>query len=792
MKRGTAAKVILGKDTLMDVPAGIVHGTDVILGGKAGLLNDFGGLVLSNNLMLGKKVSRGTITTITVRGQSPLVLPDAIAGSLQAVKAFGGTEQRNIPQPYTQVNYVTNTAQTAVNTGVMIDFAKNYEFEVECRAVSGSWYILQSRASSSGNITGISGSTSGSTITLVVGNVTACTSAITRTVGNKLYVKATLNNGTATLYVKDETANTEDTQTGSYGTTQPNPTAAVYLLGNAGGQYADINSDIYMARIKENGVTVIDYVPARQVATAGFYDTVSGTFKTALTPANLSADGNTVPTPDAPMDIVSNNGVLKVSPNLFDKNASYALFNGYLTNASVGQNATLSGFAGGDKTIIIKVAPNTTYTVTRATNLGSVYDRIRCAAFTTLPSSGLTGVMLYNLSQNTQQANATFTTLSDTQYVAINVRNTGAVGDDWTQFVDAFQLEKGSTATPYMPYGQIYTDGTVETINVHGKNLCNLETPYVVTISTPNYTDSLTPTWCKFKENTRYTITYRFTPEEVTYSAAGNLIFTVVTYTDGTIDYNCGIKDNSLSSGIATYTTTAGKTIASIVGLYRHNRLTGGTITINSMQIEEGTTSTDYEPYYDGGTATAEMLLKVGDYQDEQEILSGAVTRNVGIKVLDGTEDWRKTTSGARWLFFINTQGTSVENSLPICNVATGYTNAWTDSPNRVIVRSNKNVGFMNMSCTTINSTITNWTTYLAEQYAAGTPVITVYPLATPTAESVAGQALQVTNGDNVLEITQASLTRLELEATYKSLVQLTIQEVEDANLNNNVEVTIS
>ena len=71
MKRGTAAKVILGKDTLMDVPAGIVHGTDVILGGKAGLLNDFGGLVLSNNLMIGKKVSRGTITTVTVRGVAP-------------------------------------------------------------------------------------------------------------------------------------------------------------------------------------------------------------------------------------------------------------------------------------------------------------------------------------------------------------------------------------------------------------------------------------------------------------------------------------------------------------------------------------------------------------------------------------------------------------------------------------------------------------------------------------------------------------------------------------------------
>ena len=137
--------------------------------------------------------------------------------------------------------------------------------------------------------------------------------------------------------------------------------------------------------------------------------------------------------------------------NLFDKNASYALFDGYIKNADVGQNTTLNAYDGGDKTIIIKVAPNTTYTVTRATNLGLKYDRIRCAAFTTLPVDGSTGVILYNI-MNETQANATFTTLSDTQYVAINVRNSGTVGNDWTQFINAFQLEQGSTATEYVPY----------------------------------------------------------------------------------------------------------------------------------------------------------------------------------------------------------------------------------------------------------------------------------------------------------------------------------------------------
>ena len=87
--------------------------------------------------------------------------------------------------------------------------------------------------------------------------------------------------------------------------------------------------------------------------------------------------------------------------------------------------------------------------------------------------------------------------------------------------------------------------------------------------------------------------------------------------------------------------------------------------------------------------------------------------------------------------------------------------------------------------------TLSGFKQWLADQYAAGTPVIVIYTLATPTTESVAGQTLQVTDGDNVLEITQASLTGLELEAQYNTQVQLTVQEVQDANLDNDVTVTI-
>lgn len=744
---------------------------------------------------------------VIVLGSSPLLLPDAIANSLSYVKAFGGTEQRNIPQPYTQVNYVTNTAQTAVNTGIMIDFAKNYEFEVECRAVSGSWYILQSRASASGNVTGIHGETSGSNIKLVVGNVTVCTSAITRTVGNKLYVKATLNAGTATLYVKDETANTEDTQTGSYGTSQPNPTAAVYLLGNAGGQYVDVNSDIYMARIKENGVTVMDYVPARQVATAGFYDTVSGTFKTAETPANLSAGGEAVPTPDAPMDIVSNNGVLKarhqsglplgytlldfvtnasgthINTGIYDdiddfsieirvepssgswyicqsRANSIAQIYG-LSGASSGAKITMGiGISGGVATSDISRDTTHIYTVIGSHKNGvtTIYVKDETTGdedtqtatydandFTAAPTT----IGVWGQSSNTVNAN------NDIYY--LKIRKGGVLVADYVPcqynggngFYDLVsQRFLGATVgtinagSPVSDPVVVYADSTVETIGVHSKNL------FDPTIASYESFGVTSPT-----ANTRYGHIYR------------NGTYTIKQNVSGTQIYAKLVSGGSY--GTALQITTARTLTVSgddMILVYTAST-TPKDVTEYEVQVERGANATEYQPYFDGGTATAEMLLKVGDYQDEQEILSGVVTRNVGVKVLDGTEDgWSKGNNsfGNSALFADKKR----EKSIVFCShfqYDTGSTSSILDGCVGCASTS-ANTYFRNDAL----STVEDWTQWLADQYAAGTPVIVIYPLRTPTTESVTGQTLQVTDGDNVLEITQAGMDGLELEAEYE------------------------
>jgi len=207
------------------------------------------------------------------------------------------------------------------------------------------------------------------------------------------------------------------------------------------------------------------------------------------------------------------------------------------------------------------------------------------------------------------------------------------------------------------------------------------------------------------------------------------------------------------------------------------------------IQLEKGSTATAYEPYgiyadgmvetlrdSAGHTATAQMLLSVGDYKDEQNITTGAITRRVGVKVLDGTEGWASYQSGACW----------AASSLLKDKVSGNYRSfsthyGWASSDvsnmqnNQFLLHGTQRVCIKDDRF----ETATGFRQFLADQYAAGTPVIVVYPLATPTTESVAGQTLQVQAGDNTLEITQASLNNLELEAQYEQGVQASVQEIE-------------
>ena len=170
-------------------------------------------------------------------------------------------------------------------------------------------------------------------------------------------------------------------------------------------------------------------------------------------------------------------------------------------------------------------------------------------------------------------------------------------------------------------------------------------------------------------------------------------------------------------------------------------------------------------------TATAEMLLKLGAYQDVQSIIDGVVTRNVGVKVFDGTEDWSTTTQSA-----VYSWESPVLFSLPntcICSHYVGVSSGLTIArmPDMSTKTGSSSVSNVYIKDSSFSDNLSGFKQFLADQYAAGTPVTIIYPLAQAVTEQVAPQVLNVQTGDNILEITQASLPNLELEAKYSKSV---------------------
>lgn len=205
-----------------------------------------------------------------------------------------------------------------------------------------------------------------------------------------------------------------------------------------------------------------------------------------------------------------------------------------------------------------------------------------------------------------------------------------------------------------------------------------------------------------------------------------------------------------------------------------------------NRQLEIWSTATPYHKYVEWwiyidwttetisstlSTATAEMLLKVGDYQDVQSILDGAITRNVGVKVFDGTENWSPHATLAGWFQLAEplTYGgiapalcTHYPYSSTQGNAGVYFsTGRYNPQTSRIIIADN--VKFPNTGM------LADFKQFLADQYNAWTPVIIVYPLATPTTESVAGQTMHIPAWNSTIEITQASIDNLWLYAKYKA-----------------------
>ena len=394
---------------------------------------------------------------IIATGNDIINITKAKANSLNYLKAFGKCEQIGLPVGYQQVEYIESTGTQYIDTGINTNTTTSrYETKINPSLVSGTIGIFGTRNDSS--------ATPSSMNVFIIDGIfrldwlSGTISSSARISSNTEYA-ISITRGLATINNVNYTSGDTTSKDGSY-------TFYVGSFNNAGSVYSKgFSGKIYYSKLYNNNILVFDGVPCYRKSDneIGMYDLVSNTFYTNAGTGTFTAGAEIVPTPSKPISIWCNNGELKVSPNLFDKN-NLNYIAGYLT-----VNGNKIESSSKTETYYIECNPNTTYTLQRekVKTSGQVF---RFASYSEVPTynnqfTGMVGGL-------TDDLTLTITTGANDKYLAFSIGN---VLHTDTEYIDKVQIEQGSTATQYRPYRQIYTDGTTETIKDSLNNTATAE-----------------------------------------------------------------------------------------------------------------------------------------------------------------------------------------------------------------------------------------------------------------------------------------------------------------------------
>ena len=282
------------------------------------------------------------------------------------------------------------------------------------------------------------------------------------------------------------------------------------------------------------------------------------------------------PSPDYPSEIKT----IPSIRNLFDKN-NINYIKGYIT----GEGAVwVDNNDNVNKTFYIKIKPNTTYTISKKAE-----KRFRVTTFSSIPAVTTQGNVSYN---NNTSSRCTITTGNDDNYLFVYYY----VSNDYTlteqEILDSIMIEEGSIAHDYVPYG------TWLKTKITGKNFLDVKgTSYssngITTIYENDYLKfSGTPTkvWANLTPRIYKEIpvgTYTFSITDIK-----NYGITLTCYFEDDTYYNFDMPLNSKNREIIL----TRKAVSYYV--YIWNLTIGNTYEDNiKVQLEQGTTATDYEEY---------------------------------------------------------------------------------------------------------------------------------------------------------------------------------------------------
>lgn len=378
---------------------------------------------------------------------------------------------------------------------------------------------------------------------------------------------------------------------------------------------------------------------------------------------------------------------------------------------------------------------------------------------------------------------------TDTVSVYINKKEGGKT-------VTEFQFELGSTKTDYEPFNptppesltpspdyphQIYDLSSVM-VTSRGRNLFD-ETTYPCVFNgnqTINYKIDINA-----KTAGAYTLYCVISGMDgIIYSSTGGLISVEIGYSDSTIKWDSLATSSSAVNDVIIINTNADKKL-SYVRIWKHDRFTGGTITLKNVSILEGTYTADTLPPFDKYRCTyATIPLTLRSCGDDKDCLQNdgqAVNLYEYIKevTIDGTVNnfvcnVVGSASSQACSFFVKYNGTNYERLKAGSTISN--THGFTAVPKS---DSGNYLPYITIPWSVLGLTSAPTTAeaneaaknYCAAQNALGTPLTLYYVLNTPAITSITDTWAQ-----NMLALKTAPYyTKLYadketggLEATYK------------------------
>jgi len=754
-------------------------------------------------------------------------LTNAVAGQLLELKAYWWTVQRDVPNWYTQLDYITLN-KCFFDTWITPTTDTDYEIKFTIAQNNTTQWIMWM----------LNNSTPTNNFYFMVSSWNKFLSALWTSAITLQWLSDAVVDTDYIAKVNWETLTVNGIAASNFTRWTLEATQTIDLWCRKNSENNWLTWKMYYFKIWKWWVLVAHYIPCKRNSddVLWFYDIVNDTFWVLLTSywTPVAWSDTVVPTPDIPIWLTCNNWVIKAKHQsglplgytkieYIEGDGNQYIDTGYFFNNIATETLTLDFMRTASSTGSMLYGTRTAYKnngyAVQFTNAGATYIQwgdkdtglgstaagalntrytaIRMGAYYSFNGADYTVTDAVTPTQNyplylfcvnnggiagTVSAMRIYSVVitdsnNAVKFNAIPCKNSSNVIGLYDTVSGTFMENKGTGSFTAGSEVQddivIYTDGTVETVNVHTKNLFSsipYKTGYYIDVS-GNEVEST-----QYQEE--YIIRQAIVQPSTTYTVS--VVGAVSGYTQCIHAYD---KDGNRISQITmlwpSVWETAKYTFTSPANC-RYIRQGGRSQ--SNYQLELGSTATTYVPYFDGGTATAEMLLGIWDYKDEQEVISGAVTRNVGIKVLDGTEEWH-TASGTPLRFYLTLPNGSYKNTVaftPYCTHCQGQLSATGSAATVGSVTDGVGFWYKNGASSDFEmylrlgsvTSITDATTlksYLSQQYANGTPVIIVYPLGTPTTETVTWQSLSVQSWTNSVEITQASIDDLPLEVTYKA-----------------------